>query len=196
MNTNLYIFLFAVVLCFSCKNEDDKTTDESKFFPVLSFLQGQVKKIDTSLYRIVKVETIDTTTSTSYIRREDFRKYAEPFLEIPDITANKWQEDYKETKMFDEAMNKIILTYTTAEPKNEVRREDVVLDPTNAEGNSEVTTIIINTVRDFKDSSIEKNMVWYVDKRFTIVTKVQKAGHPEKVKQVEVIWNDFADDQP
>jgi hypothetical protein len=142
------------------------------------------------------METIDTTTSTTYIRREDFRKYAEPFLEIPDITANKWQEDYKETKMFDEAMNKIILTYTTAEPKNEVRREDVVLDPTNAEGNSEVTTIIINTVRDFKDSSIEKNMVWYVDKIFKIVTKFQKAGHPEKVKQVEVIWNDFADDQP
>ena len=195
MNKTLYAVFFAAVLCISCKNEDDKTTDETRFFPVLSFLQGQVKKIDTSLYRIVKVETIDTTTSTSYIRREDFRKYAEPFLGIPDITANKWKDDYKETKMFDEAMNKVILTSTTAEPKNEVRREDVMLDPTNADGNSEVTTIIINTVRDFKDSSIEENLVWYVDKRFTIVTKVQKAGQPEKVKQVEVIWNDFADDQ-
>jgi hypothetical protein len=36
-------------------------------------------------------------------------------------------------------------------------------------------------------------MVWYAGKRFTIITKVQKANQPEKIKKLEVIWNDFTD---
>jgi hypothetical protein len=102
-------------------------------------------------------------------------------------------DDYEETKMFDDVLNNVILTYTTTKPDNEVRREDVMLEPTNASGNSEVKNIIINTLQSNGDSTIEKNMVWYVNKRFTVVTKIQKANQPEKIKKLELIWNDFPD---
>lgn len=181
------------VLCLAaCKNKQQDNSD-NQFFPVVSFLKGQAKHIDTSLYRIVKIETIDSSSTTSYIKREDFKDYAKDFLEMPDISSGKWKGDYEETKMFDEVINNVILTYTTKEEDNEVRREDVLLEPTNTSGNSDVKTVIVNKIKSAGDSTVEKNMIWYVNKRFTIITKVQKNNQPEKIKKLEVIWNDFPD---
>lgn len=177
----------------ACKDKKKQDESEGQFFPVLSFLKGQANHIDTSLYRIVKIETIDSTSTTTYIRREEFKEYAKDFLELPDISAGKWKDEYEETKMFDDALNNVILTYTTTDKENEVRREDVMLEPTNASGNSEVKTVIINKIESGGDSTVEKNMVWYVNKRFTIITKVEKGNQPEKIRKLEVIWNDFPD---
>jgi hypothetical protein len=192
MNKIVIVFLCVLGLQ-ACKAKKKEEQDRSQYFPALSFLKGQVNHIDTSLYRIVKIETIDSTSNTVYLKREEFRKYAKDFLDLPDISSDKWKEDYEETKMFDEELENFIVTYTTAKEDNELRREDVMLEPNNATGNSEVKNIIFNTLQSGKDSTVEKNMVWYVNKRFTIVTKVQKGNGPEKIKKLEVIWNDFSD---
>src|SRR5690349_8352036 len=142
----IFFILVTVLLLSGCKNKKNEDEKEAGFFPVVSFIKGQVKNIDTSLYRIVKVETIDTIKQTTYIKREDFRKYAKDFLELPDIASSKWKDDYQETKMFDDALNQVILSYTTSNDDAPVRREDVMLNPTNESGNSEVKNIIINTL--------------------------------------------------
>jgi hypothetical protein len=192
MNKTLIGFICALCLG-ACKSKKDENSD-SKYFPVVSFLKGQAKNIDTSLYRIVKIETVDSNSTTTYIKREEFSHYAKDFLELPDISSDKWKEDYLETKMFDAELNNVILTYTTIDKDNEVQREDVMLEPTNTtSGNSEVKNIIVNTIQSYKDSTVEKNMVWYINKRFTIITKVQKHNQPEKIKKLEVVWNDFPD---
>jgi hypothetical protein len=189
----ILITLGTIIFLTACKNNTPQEEKDASFFPVVSFIKGQIINIDTSLYRIVKVETVDTIKQTTYIKREDFRKYAKDFLELPDISSSKYKDDYQETKVFDDVLNQVILSYTTTDDENSVRREDVMLNPTNESGNSEVKNIIINTLEQAKDSSIEKNMVWYAGKRFTIITKVQKANQPEKIKKLEVIWNDFSD---
>ena len=189
----ILITLGTIIFLSACKNNTPQEEKDASFFPVVSFIKGQIINIDTSLYRIVKVETVDTIKQTTYIKREDFRKYAKDFLELPDISSSKYKDDYQETKVFDDVLNQVILSYTTTDDENSVRREDVMLNPTNESGNSEVKNIIINTLEQAKDSSIEKNMVWYAGKRFTIITKVQKANQPEKIKKLEVIWNDFSD---
>jgi hypothetical protein len=191
---NRILFTIGTIIFFTaCKNNTPQEEKDASYFPVVSFIKGQIKNIDTSLYRIVKVETVDTIKQITYIKREDFRKYAKDFLDLPDISSSKYKDDYQETKMFDDVLNKVILSYTTTVEDNPVKREDVMLNPTNESGNSEVKNIIINTLEQAKDSSIEKNMVWYSGKRFTIITKVQKANQPEKIKKLEVIWNDFTD---
>src|SRR5215218_2237884 len=171
----ILIGLICTISLAACKTKKKKDTEATQFFPVLSFLKGQAKHIDTSLYRIVKIETIDSTSITTYIKREEFSKYAQDFLELPDISSDKWKDDYEETRMFDGELNNVILTYTTTDEDNKIRREDV----------------IINTLQPGKDSTVEKNMVWYVNKRFTVITKVQWANQPEKIKKLEIIWNDF-----
>lgn len=189
----LWIGLAFICCLVACKNPEKKEKQEGKFFPVLSFIKGQAKNVDTSLYRIVKIETLDSQSTTSYVKREDFSQNARDFLELPDISSGKWKDDYQETKMFDDALNAFILTYTTNKKDNEVRREDVMLHPANANGNSEVGNIIVNTLRSDGDSTVEKNMVWSVNKRFLVITKIQKPHQPEKIRKLEVIWNDFPD---
>jgi hypothetical protein len=184
-----------VVLFFTaaCKNKKKKENTES-FFPVLSFLQSQVRGVDTSLYRIVRLEKQDGQSNTTYISRNDFRSVSAPFLNLPDISSDELKDDYEESKIFEQASNQVILTYTTAEKDNEIQREDVILGPGTNEFDK-VETIIIHQVKNAGDSTVIRNMVWYVDKRFTIVTKTQKENKPDKVNTVEVIWNDFKDPQ-
>ncbi|MES2882981.1 MAG: hypothetical protein V4676_12600 [Bacteroidota bacterium] len=189
---NHYIFLLAIIVCLtSCSSKKKKESGE-EIFPVSSFLQAQVKHVDTSLYRIVKVEKEDTNSIKTYVPREEFRKLANEFLQMPDIASDKWQDDYEETKMMDDNMN-AILSYNTTEKDNEVQRQDIILEPSNGQNAGKVKTIIAYLLKNNSDSSVIKNMVWYVNKRFTIVTKTQKSNQPQKVKTLEVIWNDFTD---
>ena len=161
-------------------------------FPVMSYLKSQARHVDTSLYRLVKIETVNGRSDTSYIPREAFKTYAAEFLELPDISSEKWSEDYEETRMFDDMLNNSVLTYTTKEEDNEVRRADVVIDGTaDSEGNTPVNTIIIHQAKNEGNKSIDKNLVWYVNKRFTIITKTGTAKGPEVIKKLEIIWNDF-----
>jgi hypothetical protein len=187
------VLLLAALSLAACKTKKKKENAEA-FFPIASFLKSQVKHIDTSLYRIVHVEKEGNNPPTkTYLKREDFRKAAEPFLNLPDISTEKWSDDYEESKIFDPEMNKVILTYTTANKENEIQREDVVLEQTQE--NSNVQNIIIHQVKNEANATIVRNMVWYVNKRFTIVTKTTKEGQPERVNTIEVIWNDFIDPQ-
>ncbi|HWJ30542.1 MAG TPA: hypothetical protein VNS32_28675, partial [Flavisolibacter sp.] len=155
---NGIVFLVAAMGIVACKG---KKKDESKeaWFPVLSYLQSQVKEVDTSLYRLVKVETVDSTSDSTFIPREEFRKYAQDFLSIPDISSGSKKEHYKEDKMYDDVLNNVILTYTAQDSTEEIRREDVMLQPDDA-GNSQVKTIIIDRLTNQGNNSIEKNMVW------------------------------------
>ncbi len=189
---NQFIFLLAtIVFLTSCSSKKRKEPGE-EIFPVRAFLQAQVKHVDTSLYRIVKVEKEDTNSIKTFVPREEFRKLANEFLQMPDIASDKWQDDYEETKIMDDDMSGI-LSYTSNDEDNEVQRQDVLLEPNTGPNAGKVKTIIAYLVKSNSDSSVIKNMVWYVNKRFTIVTKTQKNNQPEKVKTLEVIWNDFTD---
>ncbi len=74
------------VCLYSCGGEKKP---DSKFFPALSFIKSQVAHVDTSLYRIIKIEKTDSVPDTTFIQRQEFRRYANDFLTIPDITIKK-----------------------------------------------------------------------------------------------------------
>ena len=42
--------------------------------------------------------------------------------------------------------------------------------------------------QDNKDSTVVKNLTWHIDKRFQIVTKINKAGQPEKITTTVISW--------
>jgi hypothetical protein len=184
----LFLLLISLLIFNSCK--EDKPENTTEFFPVTDFLKSQVKHVDTSLYRILKIETLNGRPDSSYLKREEFSKIARDFIEIPDISAKKIKNDYQETQMYDESLNGIILTYTTSERDNKVQRQDVILGQANEDGNTDVATIIVHTIENSRTKSVEKNMVWYVNKRFIIVTKTNTADQPEKIEKLEVIWNE------
>src|SRR5215208_6364780 len=123
----LILCLILVISFNACKGKKKEKTNA--YFSVVSYLQGQAKQIDTSLYHFVKIETIDSTTDTTSISKEDFRNYAKDFLTIPDISSEEKKDNYKEDNSYDDLLNNILLTYTTNDPDEEVRRETIMLEP-------------------------------------------------------------------
>jgi hypothetical protein len=188
-----YFALFIMCLLTACKGKKkDLPTEESQFFPVLSYLKGQVALMDSSLNRIIKIETADGRADTTFLRREDFKTYAQDFTTIPDIGSAELKEDYTESKTYDEALKSILLTYTPKpSAKAEIVRQDVIAQP-DATGTSEVKSIYIDRQVTQNDSVIEKKMLWQAGRRFSVATTASAKAGPAVTKKLELVWNDFS----
>lgn len=181
----LACIIFVVIFLSSCG--DEKKND---FFPALSYIQSQVAHVDTSLYPIRKIIFIsDTLTDTIHIPREAFRNEARDFLSIPDLTKSKFSERYTETKDFDEIINRVMLTYLPVDPdKEEILRQEVLIAPDPS--GDKVSSIYIDRLIVNKDSSVQKKMIWLVDKSFQITTIKQVKEQPETTYTFKVLWNE------
>lgn len=187
LNFNL-IPVLASLLIIGCKQKEKN--NKEKFFPVLSFIQSQVADIDTSLHSIRKLVFVDSLrTDTIYIPREQFRQEAKDFLAIPDLSSSHYEDRYTEEKLFDESMNRVLITYTPLKPeKEEIQREEVLIKPDPS--GDKITNIIINSVVNTKDSAVQKRLLWKVDESFQVTTIKQLAGQPETTSTFKVVWNE------
>jgi hypothetical protein len=179
------ILILPSELYFSCKGKQ-----KNDFLPVLSFINSQVRHVDTSLYSIIKAEKsgADSTWDTSYIKREDFRTLANDFLDIPDLTNFSIGNKYKEEKIYDDQMNRVIIVYTPIKNDQEIIREELVVGPGDT-AFDKMRSIIIEKIIDKKDSSIHQHLLWQTDEKFQVVTIIEKNGQPVFTKTLEVTWN-------
>jgi hypothetical protein len=190
---NKCLLFLVAISALSCKSKKENENNKS-FFPVLSFIKSQVAEVDTSVYPILKIVTVNSSPDTVYIKREEFRQYANDFLTMPDISAKKWNDDYQETKLYDEDLKRVILNYMPKDVNQEIRRQEVMIEP-GQQSEDKVRTIIIERVVTNEDSTIQKKMLWQVDKHFQVVTVTTKKNQPEKIEKLKVIWNKFSPGQ-
>jgi len=175
---------------FACKHKKKEKPASERFFPILSFLKSQVADVDTSMYFIRKVVYVDSTRSdTSYYRREQFKDLASDFLNLPDISTDEYEDRFKEERQYDETMDRAILRYKPVDAdKEEIQLEELLIRPNPP--NDEVTSIIINYVKNTKDSSVQKRLLWQANKSFQVTTTRQLPGQKETELTYKVIWND------
>jgi hypothetical protein len=186
----IVLFLYILLIVVSCRQKKSPAAENTAFFPVLSFLKSQAAEVDTSVYPLLKIVTIDSTSDSSYIKREEFKHYASDFLSLPDIGSKELKNQYTETKLFDETLGRVVLDYTPKNSEAEIRREEVMIIP-DAETGDKVQSVIIDRLVNSNDSTVQKRMFWQVAKRFQIVNIVQKNNQPDKVVTTEIVWNDF-----
>src|ERR1044071_495268 len=106
-----FLLLFCLLIV-SCKQKNQSDGNKETFFPLLSFIKSQVAQIDTSLYSIKKIISIDSIHSdTVFVPREEFRNLAKDFLDLPDLTEKKFKDRYIEEKLFDEQINRVSILY-------------------------------------------------------------------------------------
>ena len=185
--------LFPLILLqlAGCKDADkeEEAKNDTEFFPVPSFLQGQAAHIDTSVYSIVQIKKSGNSVDTSYLKREDFRKAAAEFLNLPDISSKKLRKKYEVTRLFDETIEKVILSYATKDVEMEITREDIIILPTVA-ADHVVESIYIERVQETPTGNVQKKMFWEANKRFQITSIIQNENQPEKIETVQVSWSD------
>lgn len=183
-NTLFTSISFVILFLTGCKNKKD---NKEEFLPVLSIIQNQVTDVDTSLYNIRKIINVDSTSDTTYVKREAFASLATDFLTSPDISGNTLKSHYTETKFFEESINKVIITYTPDNEDLELRRQEVHILPNQQDGDK-ISTIIMDKFISNKDSNLQKRLLWQMNDHFQVVTIVQKPGKPDRTTTLKVFW--------
>jgi hypothetical protein len=192
MNASCKLIVAGIVLIFTwgCKNKEKKIAPGEKYFSALSYIKGQVAKVDTSVYSIMKIVFVDSARrDTTFIRREQFRDAASDFLSIPDLSKPEYHDRFKEESQYDETLGRAMMVYTPVKVNDEIiQRQEVLIVPESPE--SRITSIFIHTSQNNKDSSIEKKMFWKVDESFQVTTTRQYPGQPEITSTYKVSWNE------
>jgi len=189
----IILSLASIIFLAACnsgkKKSNEKNTDSVT--SALSFIKSQVAQIDTSLFVIKKIEIRDSLPAdTSDIHRNEFRSLAKDFLELPDISLEKYKDQYTESRNFTPEINMVSLMTLPKEPSSaEIQKQELLITPDSEGG--KMKTIIVDREWVNKDSSVIKKMIWQVDKYFQVVIIKQIAGQPETTQTIRVVWNDF-----
>ena len=177
----------------ACGNAEvaDDNNGQGAYFPVVSYLKGQASQIDTSLYTLIHITKKGNQTDTAYIKREDFKNVSKPFLALPNIATGKLKNKYTESRLYDETLDRFIITYTPKDVQDnlEILRQDVVIIPNTGEGENIESVYIERQVQD-ADSTVQMKMSWETAKGFTIRSIIQKKNSAEVLQTTEVLWAD------
>jgi hypothetical protein len=188
--------LLAVVSCFflfnGCHSTETvkpatATVDSTNIFPVTSFLRAQLKELDTLPITPLYVVSQNGKKDSTWLKREDIRKYATPFLS-PEIDSANMQNLFQESSFLDQSINSYTFSY---DPKGKLpgsihlNHWDVYMNPQN----NLVTRIYLVKEEDSSGENITRQLTWLVDKWFSIRTISQKQGQKAEIKEEKMIWN-------
>jgi hypothetical protein len=188
-----YLFLAAllVMLLAACKRkrdpEKEKEVKEERPISALSIIKGQLNHLDTSIYEVKKFETRNNVTDSAYLRRDEIRKIAAPFLSLPDIADEKYYENYTEDKLIDAEQNTLNITSISKSDTAEIQKQIIIVSISPTE-NSKVQSIFIDRYMSKGDSTIEQKLFWVLDNYFSIRNIIEKENQPEKILSTKVTW--------
>ena len=186
MKNYLILPILITGLFVACK--DKKETKQEPQISALSIIRGQINKLDTSLYAFIMYDKSDLRSDTTYLKREEVRKHAEPFLSLPDITDKKNFEKYTEERLIDAQTDLLsIISTLKEEESSEVLKQILVIDVTDV-SSAKVKSIYIDRSINSSDSIIEQKLFWQIDKYFTINSAIIKENQPDKTHFTKVAW--------
>lgn len=189
----LYAIILSVlpaIFLAACKGK--KKEPAKGFISVVSLIRDEVAQVDTSLFSIVKTITYDSLhTDTVFVPREEFKKEAHDFLEIPDLADPKVAKRYKDVSpMYDQSLGRVIFKYEPVDPlKEEVKSQEFLATPVLGK-DARINNVIVVREISNRDSFLQKKMLWQINRSFQIVTTRQKPGQPEQITITKVAWNE------
>lgn len=160
---------------------------KDSFFPVTSFLKGQIRLLDSLPVTPLHTTTINNKTDSEWIKKEVLKTFLSPFLS-PEIKETNLVNYFKETSFNDQTLNAITFTYDplkTLPDSITLRHWDIYIDPETGK----VTNIyIVKSIPD-KSSIITLQLTWKTDKYAEIVRFLnQPDGNIKLIKKDKFIW--------
>ena len=183
---NYLIIPVLIVISFSACKEKKEAKQESPI-SALSIIKGQLNRLDTSLYSLIKYETSDNITDSTYLKREEIRKFAAPFLSLPEIADKNYYNNYNEERLIDAQQETLNITSTAKNENAEIQKQIIVITLSDV-SSGKVQSIFIDRYIPSKDSTIEQKLFWEIDKYFSIGTIVEKENQPDKTHFTKVAW--------
>jgi hypothetical protein len=167
------------------KNDKIQPTEKISFFPVTSYLQGQVLQISKKGINPLKYTTTNNHTDSVWLKTEELNTAFQEFL-MPLIDTNNLADYFKETKFFDQTINAFTFTYDPIKKLPDtiaLSHWDVYVDP------DKNTVSKIYMVKNYPGNKTVQ-LTWYSDKycKITTITK-NDAGLSTVINEEKIIWD-------
>lgn len=186
------IIILVVIGCTNNKTSTTATviseTKNDSFFPLTSFLKGQMITLDSLLVTPLHTITIDNKTDSVWLKKNELTPLLISFLypEIKEINLIKY---FKETSFNDQTLNAITFTYDpiTALPDSiSLRHWDIYIDPVSGKI---LKVYIVKQVKENEDI-ITQQLTWKTNKWASVTTLLNKpTGNAQLLKEEKFIWN-------
>lgn len=194
MNRFLLATLILLAACNSKKNEGENAPSKNtpsitigdtvaNFFPVTSYLRGELYGIKTGGITPIKRTTINNITDSVWVREGDFENTFAPFLSPVIDTANL-KSTFTEKKFLDQTLNAFTFTYdpiNIASDSFAFKHWDVYVDPDN----NKVRRIYLTKK---VSENTELRLTWQSGKWCKIVTLNTENGLTKIVKEEKIYW--------
>lgn len=178
--------VLVVILIIGCKQKKEEKQEAQ--ISAISIIKGQLHKLDSSMAEFKKIERLENRNDTTYLKRDEIKSLAEPFLSLPDITDKKNLKKYTEDRLIDAEQNTLSITHTLKENETgEIQKQIIVVDIADI-SNGQIQSIFIDRSINVPDSTIDQKLFWQIDKFFTIGNIISKENQPEKTNYIKVEW--------
>ena len=192
-----FIIVTTIVLLFQCctsnnKQESDVSDKNQKkvdsFFPVTSFIKGQIILLDSMPVTPLQITTIKEKTDSVWLPKHEFIAQLQPFLD-PLIKENNLRDFFKETRFNDQTINAVTFTYdpiNTIPDSITLRHWDVYIEPETGR----VSKVYLVKNLQTQNQNFTQQLTWQTDKLAKITTILNKSdGSLELIKEIVLIWN-------
>lgn len=194
--TKYYFIAVSVIVLYSCSGNNTQSNPAAElsskktdsFFPVTSFIRGQIITLDSLPVTPLQVTTIKGKTDSAWIQKNDLKPLLQTFL-TPIITETSLTKHFYETRFNDQTLNAVTFTYDPIAKIPDtisLRHWDVYVNPET--GN--VTKVYMVKETNENNEHITRQLTWQSNKMAKIVTILQKQdGSAELMKEVAFIWD-------
>jgi hypothetical protein len=161
----------------------DSVAAPKAYFPVMSFIKGEIAYVDSLP---VGIKKYSTGKKFVYIKAEEFHKLAAEFTP-GEISDSLFMNQYQETSFFDQSSNSATFFYTTKHDSLPVKRVDVL----TAKGDvyDKVKSIYLQKNYRSGDTAYLKKLYWKPQKSFQIITEAVKGSGQPVTEIVKVVWD-------
>ena len=163
-------------------------TKKDSFFPVTSFLKGQMITLDSLPVTPLHTITINHKTDSLWLKKKQLIPLLNGFLS-PEIKETNLIKYFKETSFNDQTLNAITFTYDPVSLLPDtlpLRHWDIYIDPESGK------ILKVYLVKKFKEKEniITQQLTWKTNKWATITTLLNKPnGDTQLLKEEKFIWN-------
>jgi len=164
----------------------DSTNKAKQFFPILDFLKGEVRYVDSFGAAIKHYITVDGKTDSGYVQINQFRNTMQEFLPA-ELSKENFEKYYSESSFYDETTQTSTFTYSTKNDDLEFHRIDVLVQGT--ESYDRVSSIYMEKFTSNNDSSVIKKILLLGGKMVIINSETTVRKSKPVLKQEKLVWN-------
>lgn len=198
----IFILLLPALIIISCSQQKGDTSSSvndttgtankdsvpTSFFPVTSYLQGQIKLFDSLPVTILQLTTKNKHTDSAWLSKENIKPLLAPFI-ADFIDKNNLSSYFKETNFNDQSTEAITLMYS---PKAQLpdsfilRNWNVYINP-----DKEIVKSIF-IVRQLKENGLPytQQLTWQSGKWAKIVNIKTKPGeNTSAIEEIKWVWD-------